>query len=87
MTDVLVTSINIIHRELEKLERIVKVKQTPLPIIQRHAGHVKQVIRARLENGTVQPHEVTPDTIMHQGGLLESEALEVYDYLKELELI
>lgn len=81
------TSINIIYDELAKLEQFIKTRLPPLPKIQEHIGHVKQTIRARLENGTLQPHEVTLDSIAYQGRLLESESLDVYDYLKGLDLL
>ena len=80
-------SINIIYAELAKLERLIKTNQPPLPVISEHIGHVKATIRAKLENGTIQPHAVTQDTIAHYGRLLESEALEVYEYLKGLDLL
>lgn len=80
-------SINIIYTELAKLERLIKTNQPPLPVISEHIGHVKATIRARLESGIVQPHTVTPDTIAYQCRLLESEALEVCEYLKGLDLL
>ena len=76
----------IIYGELAKPKQIYK-KIKALPMISEHIGHVKAILRAKLESGMVQPHAVTQDTIAYQCRLLESEALEVYNYLKGLDLL
>ena len=81
------TEIEIIHGALARLERIVNTRLIRLPHISDHIENIKQTLRAKLVNGTLQSYEVTIDSIAYRCRLLESEALEVYEYLKGLELI